>query len=111
MDNLNQDIANIKSINDELVKLSLLDAYVIIDSEKNLVEEFYRDYLNEINLEFFKEKINVINESAKQILLTEKGMIYIYKSLAHHFILLAGFRESADIYSLQSELDKILTDA
>ena len=109
MDNLSTDMIDMNSINSQLAKLDIHDAYIIIDSEKKIIQEFYSDYLNQIDLSFFKEKLNVISDSKKQILLTEKGMIYVYKSLAHNFILLAGFRESTDIYNLQSKLDTILT--
>lgn len=108
MDSLNSYMVSIDLINNELAKLDLLDAFIVFDAEKNIVEEFYRDYLNEIDLSFFREKLDVLNDSTKQILLTEKGMIFVYKSLAHNFVLLAGFRESTDIYNLQSQLDIIL---
>ena len=111
MDKLSIDSNDINLINSNLENLNLIDAYAVFDSSKSLIKDFYKDYLQDIDLSFFKDKLETISNSSKQILLTEKGMIYVYKKSEYNFIILAGFRESTDIYNLQSELDRILTVA
>ena len=96
-------------IKDQLFQISEIDAFIIMDENKAILSEFYQDYLSDIDLSFFKQIYQTEQpNSHKQILLTEKGMIYLHRLSEVSVVLLAGFRESTDIYELEAKLATIL---
>jgi hypothetical protein len=42
--------------------------------------------------------------------LVEKGIVFLYQFNAMSLLILAGYRESADIFDLQIKLDSIVND-
>ena len=95
-----------------LKDLSDVDALVVFDAENDyqVEQEFNRDYIQGIDLEAFKQvNLDFSFNVDKQIMLTEKGLVFQYSYLQHKFFILAAFRESTDIYSLQLRLDKLFT--
>jgi hypothetical protein len=93
---------------DKLSKLEAfgeIDACLFFDEFSTVIYEHSKHYLDGINLqnfmehqEGFKVSLNHQDSVIRQVFLVEKGIV------------LAGYRESADIFDLQIKLDTIVND-
>ena len=99
----------------ELQSYNEIDAFMLLDELANIIHEFSRDYLESVNLQNFTEYIedfsisqNENDNLRKFIFLAEKGLVFLYQFNSLSLLILAGYRESADIFELQNKLDTIV---
>ncbi len=99
----------------ELQSYAEVDAFILFDELASVIHEFSRDYLEAVNLNSFAEYIedfsvaqNENDNLRKFIFLAEKGLVFLYQFNSLSLLILAAYRESADIFELQNKLDTIV---
>ena len=105
---------------DRLSKLEAfgeVDSFILFDEFSTVTYEHSKNYLEGINLqsftehqEGFKVSLNDQDSVIRHVFLVEKGIVFLYQFNAMSLLILAGYRESADIFDLQITLDSIVND-
>jgi hypothetical protein len=105
---------------DRLSKLEAfgeVDSFLLFDEFSTVIYEHSKNYLEGINLqnfmehqEGFKVSLNDQDSVIRHVLLVEKGIVFFYQFNSLSLLILAGYRESADIFDLQIKLDSIVND-
>jgi hypothetical protein len=94
-----------------------VDAFLFFDEFSTVIYEYSKNYLQDINLQNFmdyqdglKAALNDYDSVMKHVLLVEKGIVFFYQFNTVSLLILAAYRESADIFDLQIKLDNIVND-
>ena len=94
-----------------------VDSFLLFDEFSTVIYEHSKNYLEGINLqnfmehqEGFKVSLNDQDSVIRHLFLVEKGIVFLYQFNAMALLILAGYRESADIFDLQIKLDSIVSD-
>jgi hypothetical protein len=105
---------------DRLSKLEAfreVDSFLLFDEFSTVIYEHSKNYLQDINLQNFMEQqdgfkvsLNEQDSIVRHVLLVEKGIVFFYQFNSLSLLILAGYRESADIFDLQIKLDSIVND-
>ena len=105
---------------DVLIKLEAfreVDSFLLFDEFSTVIHEHSKNYLQDIELHNFMEHAGGFKISShandsiiRHILLVEKGIVFFYQFNSLSLLILAGYRESADIFDLQIKLDSIVND-
>jgi hypothetical protein len=105
---------------DKLSKLEAfgeVDSFLFFDEFSTVIYEHSKHYLDGISLqnfmehqEGFKVSLNHQNSVIRNVFLVEKGIVFLYQFNSMSLLILAGYRESADIFDLQIKLDSIVND-
>jgi hypothetical protein len=105
---------------DRLSKLEAfgeVDSFLLFDEFSTVIYEHSKNYLEGINLqnfmehqEGFKVSLNHQDSVIRHVFLVEKGIVFLYQFNSMSLLILAGYRESADIFDLQIKLDTIVND-
>lgn len=101
----------------KLEDLREIDAVFLFDEFSTVIYEHSKNYLRDINLQNFIEyqdgfkfSLNDNDSVIRHVILVEKGIVFFYQFNAMVLLILAGYRESADIFDLQIKLDSIVND-
>jgi hypothetical protein len=101
----------------KLEDLREIDAVLLFDEFSTVIYEHSKNYLRDINLQNFMEhqdgfkvSLNEQDSIVRHVLLVEKGIVFFYQFNSLSLLILAGYRESADIFDLQIKLDSIVND-
>jgi len=101
----------------KLEDLREIDAVFLFDEFSTVIYEHSKNYLQDINLQNFIEyqdgfkfSLNDHDSVIRHVILVEKGIVFFYQFNAMVLLILAGYRESADIFDLQIKLDSIVND-
>ncbi|MBU6196661.1 MAG: hypothetical protein KGO93_03720 [Cyanobacteria bacterium REEB446] len=105
---------------DRLSKLEAfgeVDSFLFFDEFSTVIYEHSKHYLDGINLQNFMEyqdgfKVSLSSQDSviRNVFLVEKGIVFLYQFNSMSLLILAGYRESADIFDLQIKLDTIVND-
>jgi hypothetical protein len=112
--------SDIERRKDTLTKLEVskeVDSFLLFDEFSTVIHEHSKKYLQDINLQNFmdyqdgfKFSLNDHDSVIRHVILVEKGIVFFYQFNAMSLLILAGYRESADIFDLQIKLDSIVND-
>lgn len=105
-----------KEILQDLESCPEINSFVLFDELFDIIHEFTHEYLGDIDLSRLTREGMELGAAVgdgdplrRYIMLTEKGILFLYKFNTLSLLILAGYRESTDVFELQLKLDTIVS--